>query len=115
MTLLDFLRHQFQYDSWANREELRVLSTLPSPPTPAIGLLTHIIAAQWLWFDRLQQRPPRTAVWPEISLEACDAQLRELETTWQSYLDGLSEADLRAPAVTPTAAVSRGRAPSSTS
>ncbi|MGA8876429.1 MAG: DinB family protein [Candidatus Korobacteraceae bacterium] len=94
MTLLNHLRHQFKHDSWANREELRVLSTLPSPPKTAIGLLNHIIAAQWLWRDRLQQKPPRTAVWPEISLDDCDAQLRELEATWQSYLDGLSDADL---------------------
>jgi uncharacterized damage-inducible protein DinB len=97
MTVLDVLRHQFQYDSWANREELRVLSSLPVPPEQATGLLTHIIAAQWLWFDRLHKNPPRTAVWPETALDGCATQLQELDAAWQSYLASLSEADLSNP------------------
>lgn len=97
MTLLDHLRHQFKHDAWANREELRILATLPSPPKTAVGLLNHIVAAQWLWLDRLQLKPPRTAVWPETSLDDCDAQLRELQNAWLAYLGGLSDADLSRP------------------
>jgi len=97
MTVLGLLQQQFKYDSWANREELRTLSYLPAPPKQATGLLTHIIAAQWLWFDRLQQLSPRTAVWPETALDTCVTQLQELETVWQSYLASLSEADLSNP------------------
>jgi uncharacterized damage-inducible protein DinB len=97
MIVLDFLRHQFKYDSWANREELRALSSHPAPPEQAIRLLTHIIAAQWLWFDRLATNPPRTAVWPETTLDGCSAQLDELEKAWPSYLASLSEADLSKP------------------
>ena len=97
MTVLDFMRHQFKYDSWANREELRVLSTFSEPPEQAIRLLTHIIAAQWVWFDRLLKNPPRTAVWPEHSLQDCSSQLQELEAAWQSYLGSLSETDLSKP------------------
>jgi uncharacterized damage-inducible protein DinB len=97
MTVLEFLQHQFRYDFWANREELRALSSLPVPPEPATKLLTHIIAAQWLWLDRLLKKPPRTPVWPEASLEQCAPQLLELEGTWQSYLSSLSENDLSKP------------------
>ena len=94
MTVLELLRQQFQYDSWANREELRVLSTLPTPPEQATKLLTHIIAAQWLWFDRLQDNQPRTVVWPDMALARCQQQLLELDSLWKSYLAKLSEADL---------------------
>ena len=94
MTVLDFLSNQFTYDSWANREQLRVLSSLASPPEPAVKLLSHIIAAQWLWFDRLQNNPPRTAVWPENDLSHCATQLLELDSLWRSYLGRISEADL---------------------
>ncbi|HEY1731810.1 MAG TPA: DinB family protein [Terriglobales bacterium] len=94
MTVLELLRQQFRYDSWANREELRVLSTLPAPSEPATKLLTHIIAAQWLWFDRLQGNQPRTAVWPDMALAMCETQLLELDSVWRSYLGKLSEADL---------------------
>ncbi len=94
MTVLDFLRNQFTYDSWANREELRVLSSLPNPPEQATKLLSHIIAAQWLWFDRLQNNAPRSAVWPENDLAYCANQLQELDSVWRAYLGRLSEADL---------------------
>ena len=97
MPVLEFLQHQFRYDGWANREELRALSSLPSPPERAVRLLTHIIAAQWLWLDRLLKNPQRTAVWPEAALGGCSAQLLELEGTWQSYLWSLSEEDLSRP------------------
>ena len=94
MTVLDLLRRQFKYDSWANHEELRALSALPSPPEQATKLLTHIIAAQWLWLDRLQQAPQRTAVWPDTNLSDCDRQLQQLQAEWQHYLEGLSDDDL---------------------
>jgi uncharacterized damage-inducible protein DinB len=96
MCLINYLQRQFAYDSWANREELRVLSALSDPPAPAIKLLNHIVAAQWLWLDRLQQNPQRTAVWPELSLAECDTQLRELDGAWQSYLGGLADNNLAA-------------------
>jgi uncharacterized damage-inducible protein DinB len=94
MTVLDFLRQQFQYDSWANREEFRVLSALPTPPEQATKFLLHVIAAQWVWFDRLNGNQARTAVWPQTSLAACQHQLLELDSAWRSYLGKLSESDL---------------------
>lgn len=94
MTVLDQLRRQFRYDSWANREELRTLSALPAPPEQAVRLLTHVIAAQWLWLDRLQKAPQRTAVWPDLALSGCEAQLQQLEEAWQNYLGALSESEL---------------------
>lgn len=94
MTVLDFLRHQFKYDSWANREQQRVLASLPAPPEQATKLLTHIIAAQWIWFDRLKQTPQRTAVWPDMALAEGDTQLRQLETEWQNLLGSMNEDDL---------------------
>ena len=99
MTLLGHFQHQFKYDAWANREQLRVLSELPSPPQEAIKLLNHIIAAQWLWLDRMQKNPQRTAVWPQASLSDCGPQLQALEREWQSYLGGLSETDLAQPCI----------------
>jgi uncharacterized damage-inducible protein DinB len=94
MMLLDHFRHQFKYDAWANGEQLRVLSEMPDPPEPAVKLLNHILAAQWLWLDRLQKAPQRTPVWPQTSLLECGSQLQELEREWQSYLGRLSEPEL---------------------
>ncbi|MGC2112474.1 MAG: DinB family protein [Candidatus Korobacteraceae bacterium] len=94
MTLLSHLQRQFEYDSWANREEVRVLVALSDPPATAVKLLNHIVAAQWLWLDRLQQNPQRTGVWPELSLADCDTQLQQLESAWRSFLSSLSDEHL---------------------
>jgi uncharacterized damage-inducible protein DinB len=94
MKLLAYLQRQFEHNFWANREEVRILSTLDPPPAPALKLLGHIVAAQWLWLDRLQQNPQRIAVWPEFSLSDCDAQLQQVKQAWRLYLGGISEEDL---------------------
>ncbi len=94
MSLLEHFRRQFEYEFWANAEVLRVLVQLPAPPSASIRLLAHIIAAQHLWLSRLQNKPPRLAVWPELSLVECAAELGEGKSAWQSYLDGLGDRDL---------------------
>ena len=86
MTLLEHLRRQFDYEFWANREEIGVLSQLSDPPASALRLLSHVIAAEVLWLDRLQQTPPRLAVWPDLSLTDCNAKLQETEREWRGYL-----------------------------
>lgn len=94
MSLQSYLQRQFEHDFWANREEVRALSSLDHPPAAALKLLAHIVAAQWLWLDRLQQTPQRVAVWPEPALADYDAQLLQLKQAWASYIAGISAEDL---------------------
>jgi uncharacterized damage-inducible protein DinB len=94
MSLQSYLQRQFEHDFWANRQEVRILAALHPPPAPALKLLAHIVAAQWLWLHRLQQNPQRIAVWPEPSLTDYDAQLLQLKQAWDSYLAALSADDL---------------------
>jgi uncharacterized damage-inducible protein DinB len=94
MSLQSYLQRQFEHDFWANREEVRALSALDQPPAAALKLLAHIVAAQWLWLDRLQQNPQRVAVWPEPALSDYEAQLLQLKQAWGSYIGGISAEDL---------------------
>ncbi|MGB8889835.1 MAG: DinB family protein [Candidatus Korobacteraceae bacterium] len=94
MSLRSYLQRQFEHDFWANREEVRALAAIENPPALALKLLAHIVAAQWLWLDRLQRNPQRIAVWPEFPLSEYEVQLRQLEQMWRSYLVSLSEEDL---------------------
>ncbi len=77
MSLLEHFRRQFEYDFWANAEVLRVLAGLPDPPSRSTRLLAHIIAAEHLWLNRLLNHSPRLAVWPDLSLAECGAELRQ--------------------------------------
>ncbi len=94
MTLLYHLRRQFAYEFWANAEVLRALSALADPPSTTVRRMAHIVAAQWLWLDRLQKHPQRCAVWPEFRLAECSTQMQAAAAAWQTYLERLTDDDL---------------------
>ena len=89
MELLDYLRRLFSYDRWANREAL--VSLRAAPPSPrSLKLLAHIVAAEWLWLNRLRQEKQGMAVWPDLTLARCEAELAALEESWGAYLAALT-------------------------
>ena len=57
----------------------------------------HTIGAERLWLGRLQREKNAVAVWPELTLEQCAAQLADLPPLWQDYLNGLAPAQLSQP------------------
>jgi uncharacterized damage-inducible protein DinB len=89
MELLEYLRRQFAYDAWANREVLAGLRTgAPHAPRP-LQLLAHILSAERLWLERIRKQPQSLPVWPELTLEQCAAQIDELALFWPERLDRL--------------------------
>ena len=74
----------FQYDDWANREEVALLR--PTNIPPALRLLGHIIGAEWLWITRIRKENAKMAVWPELSLEQCAAELDPLRAAFREIL-----------------------------
>jgi uncharacterized damage-inducible protein DinB len=95
--LLHHLRRQFAYDAWANREVLAALRNCPASAVRGRQLLAHILSAELLWLERLQQQPQSQPVWPELSFEQCEEWNGNLAGLWREYLatlelDGLSQA-----------------------
>lgn len=76
----------FRYDRRANQDALENLRQTEHPPATAMGLLAHIIGAEWLWLDRLHSRPASIAVWPSLSVGECENHLRRLAVAWDEYL-----------------------------
>jgi uncharacterized damage-inducible protein DinB len=74
------------YDDWANREEVARLRQVSSPP--ALRLLAHIIGAQWVWITRIRGENAKMAVWPELSVDECAAELDPLRDAWSEILRG---------------------------
>ncbi|HEV2021037.1 MAG TPA: DinB family protein [Terriglobales bacterium] len=89
MDFIEHLRRLFAYDDWANRETLRLLRAAEPPPARSQKLLAHILAAELLWRGRLVEDDEPVVVWPELSLEGCEARLGQLSGLWQSYLGAL--------------------------
>jgi uncharacterized damage-inducible protein DinB len=83
----------FNYDYWANREFLGAMGA--SEPQPkALRLIAHTLAAQKVWFERLQRVPQSVAVWPSTTIDDCVALADEMLASWRNYLTKLSPASL---------------------
>jgi uncharacterized damage-inducible protein DinB len=104
LNLADYLRRQFSYDEWANREVLAAIrsaggadghaSTPGSANHRSLQLMAHILAAERVWLDRLKQQPPSIPVWPEPDLAQCEAQAAEMGGLWLEFLDLITAGDV---------------------
>jgi uncharacterized damage-inducible protein DinB len=90
MALLKHLRRQFLYDAWANRALLAELKTRTQPAARELQLLAHILSAERLWLERIQRKPQTLPVWPDFSLDQCEAQLADLAELWREYFGRLA-------------------------
>lgn len=87
----EYLRRQFVYDGWANREVLKAIQSAGGEKKRSLQLMSHILAAERVWLERLQQAPQSVPVWPEADLARCEAEAAELERQWLEYLNGITD------------------------
>jgi len=92
--MLEYFARLFTYDEWANGEVLAKLSANGGQSPRSLKLFGHILAAQRLWLERLQQRPQTLPVWPDLTVQQCEAQAEELPRLWKDYLRRLTASDL---------------------
>jgi uncharacterized damage-inducible protein DinB len=94
MNLVDHFARLFTYDDRAKREVLANLRATPAPPLQSLKLIAHILAAERLWLERLNQQKQTLLVWPEFTIEQCEGQVAELAPLWKNYLAASSEEEL---------------------
>ncbi|MGA9391677.1 MAG: DinB family protein [Candidatus Sulfotelmatobacter sp.] len=96
MDLLEHLLRQFEYDAWANREVLAAIKAngSASSSTRLLQLLAHIVSAESLWLERIEERSQSLPVWPDFTLHQCEAQIAEVAQLWRGYFRKLSSSDL---------------------
>jgi uncharacterized damage-inducible protein DinB len=94
MDLIKHFEQLFAYDAWANREVLGVLQNVSAPPARALKLLAHILSAERLWWERMEQRGQTLPVWPDLTVQQCKAEIAAMEKRWKEFLGEKDEADL---------------------
>lgn len=99
MNLADYLRRQFAYDEWANREVLNAIRASGGAQDSSVNhrslqLMSHILAAERVWLERLKQQPQSVPVWPDPDLAQCEAQAAELGGLWLVFLDLITAGDV---------------------
>ncbi|HKH98850.1 MAG TPA: DinB family protein [Candidatus Sulfotelmatobacter sp.] len=93
MNLADYLRRQFDYDEWANREVLAAIRATGADER-SLKLMAHILSAERLWLERLKHQPQTSPVWPKGDLAECEAQAAELARLWREFLDLITAGDV---------------------
>ena len=94
MTVADYLRKEFVYDAWANRETLAAIRAASGENGRSLQLMAHILAAEQVWLDRLRQVPQSVPVWPQPDLERCQADAEKLDREWHQYLELVTAGDI---------------------
>lgn len=93
MNLADAMRRQFAYNAWANGEVLETIRK-NGELERAVQLMSHIVAAERVWLERLKQQPQSVAVWPKPDLDQCRANAADLARLWHDYLDLITAGDV---------------------
>lgn len=86
MDLLQHYQRLVNYDEWANLEVIVALRGASAPPERALKWLAHIVAAEQLWLARILQRDSPLPVWPNLSIDRSEQEVRELARSWRGYL-----------------------------
>ena len=90
MNLLAYLRRQFTYNEWANREVLTAIRSHGADER-SLRYLAHILSAERLWLERIKQQSRTMPVWPQPDLRQCEEQTDEMGKRWSEYLASLTE------------------------
>ncbi len=94
MNVADHLRRQFAYDAWANQEVLKALRANGGGTERSLQLMTHILAAERVWLERLKHQPQSVAVWPEPDLARCEAEAVTVAKLWFEHMDLITAGDV---------------------
>jgi uncharacterized damage-inducible protein DinB len=94
VNLADYVRREFAYDEWANKEVLNAIRAAGSANQRSLQLMSHILAAELVWLERLKQQPQSVPVWPEPDLAQCEAQAAKLGGQWLEFLDLVTAGDV---------------------
>ena len=95
MTVADYLRKEFSYNSWANRAVLEAIRADVPGNSRSLQLVSHILAAERVWLERLRQVPQSVPVWPEPDFTHCEAEAADLYRQWSEYLELATAGDLQ--------------------
>jgi uncharacterized damage-inducible protein DinB len=84
----------FAYDYWANGLVLSELQDMETPDERSLSLITHILAAQSIWLERITKTKRHQTIWETQPLEICKANYEANYRDWLVFLNDLSDGHL---------------------
>ena len=91
--LKDYFIHQFKYNNWATNETAKSLKNLEKKDEKFEELLSHIISAQQIWLNRIQEWKINVDPWEKYSVQECIPKSTTITAEWINLLESLGEKD----------------------
>ena len=78
----------YQYNAWANRRVINCLIGQSVGDEKILGIMGHIVAAQFLWLHRIKGLPPANVkLWGEYNLEQITTMAEEAGKLWLEFIE----------------------------
>ena len=95
MTAIAQFRRLWEHAAWADAQLLSAIEALSNDaPAAVLREYAHVLGAEEVWLARLERRPSRTPVWPELTPPEIGALARELRAGYARHLAALDDAAL---------------------
>ena len=91
------LQRLLEHARWADCLMFAELRSRSGVPPEALRELNHIVGAGEVWLARLEGRPSRAEVWPELSIAEAAGLAEVIHAGYGRYCRGLTPAALAAP------------------
>ncbi|HLT73908.1 MAG TPA: DinB family protein [Ohtaekwangia sp.] len=84
----------YQYNEWANNRVIDVLNKQNISDEKILTLMGHIVAAQFLWFNRINGLPPADVkLWGEYKLDTLNDMVKKANSMWLEFVESQESFD----------------------
>jgi uncharacterized damage-inducible protein DinB len=94
---MESLNRLFEHMTWADKRTLKALRSMPEPPSQAVDLYSHLLAAEHVWLCRIENRIAGYDIWPKLSLADCEQLASRNHGEFAALLGRSNDEALRAP------------------
>lgn len=84
----------FEYETWANERIINTLEAMPFPDERSLELFSHVLAARFIWLQRIVNQKGYIPLWEKKDLLDCIELFRQTTRSWEEYLAGATENEL---------------------
>lgn len=94
MNFKEHFIHLFRYDNWATKESVKSVKNLNFPSDKLLTIMTHVVATEQLWYDRVTQAKIPISPWEKYSPDECINKSTEIIAKWVALLEEIGEEGL---------------------
>jgi len=82
----------YQYNAWANKRVINCLTRQNISDEKILGIVGHIVAAQFLWLHRIKGLPPANVkLWGEYTLGQVTTMAEEAGQLWLDFVESTED------------------------